>query len=66
MQVVLDDDSICNAVKIVLKKWQDDFCSLLNVDSVINVERDSTFNSENVNLDKDISILEIVKADEEA
>lgn len=40
MQVVLEDGSICNDVKVVLRQWQDDFCSLLNVKSDINIDED--------------------------
>ena len=66
MQVVLDDGSICEDVKTVLNKWQNDFCKLLNVDTDVQVEDNIVNNTKNVNLDKDICILEVVKAVEKA
>jgi hypothetical protein len=49
VQVVLNDGNRCNDVKVILKKWLDDFCSLLNV--AISIKDDTTFNVKNGNLD---------------
>ncbi|KAH3861086.1 hypothetical protein DPMN_024014 [Dreissena polymorpha] len=35
MQVVLEDGTVSDDVKIVLAKWQHDFCTLLNSDKTV-------------------------------
>ena len=68
MQVVLDDGSITNDVKIVLVKWQKEFSNLLNVENNIHMNVSNNASAPNVNndLDAGISITEIVKAVENA
>lgn len=67
MQIVLDDGSLSNDVKLVLNKWKTDFSSLLNSNSStdlndVNNSNLRTNSVNNVDLDADISIFEVVKA----
>jgi len=67
MQVVLENGTVSDNVKTVLAKWQKDFCLLLNTDTVVNnASIGNTQTNNNHDLDKDINILEIVKAVETA
>ncbi len=65
MEVLLDNGTLSNNVKDVLRKWEHDFSNLLNVssteihDSVSNV---TDFTSHDAELDKYISIFEVKKA----
>ena len=67
MQIVLDDGSLSNDVKLVLNTWKTDFSSLLNSNSITdlndvdnsNLRTNSVYN---VDLDADISIIEVFEA----
>lgn len=63
MEVKLDDGSISHELSIILSKWKQDFCSLLNVGNTVTGCR--TFDDRmqvNDDFGTNISLLEVTKA----